>query len=75
LLLPTTPKVVSLSQPTLQALKENRNKAYEDFIAVGEHLIETGICKPKTLATRGGSNGGLLMGNVSFMTNLSVLDS
>lgn len=47
------------------ALKENRNKAYEDFIAVAEHLIESGICKPKTLATRGGSNGGLLMGNVS----------
>ena len=39
------------------ALKENRNKAYEDFISVGEHLIETGICKPKTLCVRGGSNG------------------
>ena len=49
------------------ALKENRNKAYEDFIAVGEHLIETGICKPKTLAARGGSNGGLLMGNMYVM--------
>jgi prolyl oligopeptidase len=53
------------------ALKENRNKAYEDFIAVAEHLIESGICKPKTLATRGGSNGGLLMGNVSGTMNLS----
>jgi prolyl oligopeptidase len=41
------------------ALKANRNKAYEDFIAVGEHLIETGVCKPKTLAARGGSNGTL----------------
>ena len=49
------------------ALKENRNKAYEDFIAVGEHLIESGICKPKTLAARGGSNGGLLMGNMYVM--------
>jgi prolyl oligopeptidase len=39
------------------ALKANRNKAYEDFIAVGEHLIETNICKPKTLGIRGGSNG------------------
>jgi len=48
------------------ALKENRNKAYEDFIAVAEHLIQSGICQPKTLATRGGSNGGLLMGNVRF---------
>ncbi|EEC47531.1 predicted protein [Phaeodactylum tricornutum CCAP 1055/1] len=49
------------------ALKANRNKAYEDFIAVGEHLIEAGICKPKTLAIRGGSNGGLLMGNMYTM--------
>lgn len=49
------------------ALKEKRNKAYEDFIAVGEHLIESGICKPKTLAARGGSNGGLLMGNMYVM--------
>lgn len=47
------------------ALKEKRNKAYEDFIAVAEHLIESGICTAKTLATRGGSNGGLLVGNVS----------
>lgn len=28
-----------------------------DFIAVGEHLIESKICKSKTLAIRGGSNG------------------
>jgi prolyl oligopeptidase len=39
------------------ALKENRNKAHEDFIAVGEHLIASKICTPKTLAARGGSNG------------------
>jgi prolyl oligopeptidase len=38
------------------ALKENRHKAYEDFIAVAEDLIATGICKPETLAIRGGSN-------------------
>lgn len=37
-------------------LKENRNKCYEDFIAVGEHLIVSGICQSKTLAARGGSN-------------------
>ena len=37
-------------------LKANRNKCYEDFIAVGEHLIETNVCRPKTLAVRGGSN-------------------
>lgn len=38
------------------ALKANRNKSYEDFIAVGEHLVSTGVCQPKTLACRGGSN-------------------
>lgn len=49
------------------ALKANRNKAYEDFIAVAEHLMESGICSPSTLAIRGGSNGGLLMGNMYTM--------
>jgi len=49
------------------ALKENRNKSYEDFIAVAEDLIANKICKPSTLATRGGSNGGLLMGNMYTM--------
>ncbi|GAX24904.1 prolyl oligopeptidase [Fistulifera solaris] len=48
-------------------LKANRNKCYEDFIAVGEHLIETNVCRPKTLAVRGGSNGGLLVGNMYTM--------
>jgi prolyl oligopeptidase len=38
------------------ALKANRNKCYEDLIAVAEHLISSKICKPKTLAIRGGSN-------------------
>lgn len=49
------------------ALKSNRNKAYEDFISVGEELISSGLCKPATLAIRGGSNGGLLMGNMYTM--------
>ncbi len=44
------------------ALKENRQRAYDDFIAVAEELIETGITSPKHLGIRGGSNGGLLMG-------------
>jgi prolyl oligopeptidase len=43
-------------------LKANRNKCYEDFIAVGEHLIESKICTPKTLAARGGSNGECVAG-------------
>jgi prolyl oligopeptidase len=47
-----------------QALKANRKLAYDDFIAVAEHLIETGVTCREKLAIRGGSNGGLLMGNV-----------
>lgn len=44
------------------ALKENRQRAYDDFIAVAENLIETGLTTPDHLGIRGGSNGGLLMG-------------
>ncbi|MDH3904321.1 MAG: prolyl oligopeptidase family serine peptidase, partial [Gammaproteobacteria bacterium] len=44
------------------ALKENRQRAYDDFIAVGEDLIARGITSPGHLGIRGGSNGGLLTG-------------
>lgn len=44
------------------ALKENRQRAYDDFIAVAEKLIQTRITSPKHLGIRGGSNGGLLVG-------------
>lgn len=44
------------------ALKENRQLAYDDFIAVAEHLVETGLTSPRHLGIRGGSNGGLLVG-------------
>ena len=47
-----------------QALKSKRNKAYEDFEAVAEKLIETGVTTSERLACRGGSNGGLLVGNM-----------
>lgn len=49
------------------AIRENRHKAYEDFIAVAEDLISSKVCKPKTLAIRGGSNGGLLVANMYIM--------
>jgi prolyl oligopeptidase len=45
------------------ALKEKRQRAYDDFFAVAEHLIDTGVTSPEHLACRGGSNGGLLVGN------------
>ncbi len=44
------------------ALKENRQRAYDDFIAIAEDLIASGLTTPKHLGIRGGSNGGLLMG-------------
>jgi len=46
------------------ALKENRHHAYEDFIAVAEQLIERKITSTPHLGIQGGSNGGLLMGNM-----------
>lgn len=44
------------------ALKENRQRAYDDFIAISEDLIETGVTSPEKLGIVGRSNGGLLMG-------------
>ena len=46
------------------ALKGNRSKAYDDFIAVAEDLIKRGVTSTPRLAIQGGSNGGLLMGNM-----------
>jgi prolyl oligopeptidase len=43
-------------------LKENRQRIYDDFIAVGEDLVARGITSPGHLGIMGGSNGGLLMG-------------
>jgi prolyl oligopeptidase len=44
------------------ALKANRQRAYDDFIAIGEDLIARKITSSKHLGIQGGSNGGLLMG-------------
>jgi len=46
------------------ALKELRHKAYEDVEAVGQDLVARGITSPPKLAVIGGSNGGLLVGNM-----------
>ena len=43
------------------ALLENRQRAYDDFIAVAEDLIERGVTSPRRLGIRGRSNGGLLV--------------
>ncbi|HPU55148.1 MAG TPA: prolyl oligopeptidase family serine peptidase, partial [Verrucomicrobiota bacterium] len=44
------------------ARKENRQRAYDDFIAVAEDLIARKVTSPRRLGIQGGSNGGLLMG-------------
>ena len=44
------------------AILKNKQKSYDDFIAVAESLIQTGITSPAKLAIMGGSNGGLLVG-------------
>lgn len=49
------------------ALKENRLRAYEDFAAVAEDLVRRKITSPKRLAIQGGSNGGLLVGNMTAL--------
>ena len=46
------------------ALKQNRFKAYEDFAAVAKELVAHGITSPQHLGIMGGSNGGLLTGNM-----------
>jgi len=49
------------------ALKANRMRAYEDFIAVGEDLVKRKVTSPAHLGCMGGSNGGLLVGNMLVM--------
>ncbi|QNP42165.1 prolyl oligopeptidase family serine peptidase [Lysobacter solisilvae (ex Woo and Kim 2022)] len=46
------------------ALKANRHKAYEDFAAVAQDLIANKITSTRHLGVQGGSNGGLLTGNM-----------
>jgi prolyl oligopeptidase len=44
------------------AVKENRQKAYDDFAAIAEDLIARKVTRPERLGIMGGSNGGLLVG-------------
>jgi prolyl oligopeptidase len=46
------------------AVGANKQKSYDDFAAVAEHLIASGVTRPARLAIQGGSNGGLLVGAV-----------
>ena len=49
------------------ALKANRHKAYEDFAAVARDLIARKVTRPERLGIQGGSNGGLMTGNMMVM--------
>ena len=46
------------------ALKKNRPRAYEDFEAIADDLIDSNITTSHQLGCEGGSNGGLLVGNM-----------
>ncbi len=46
------------------AIKQNRERCYEDFAAVAKDLIARKVTSPAHLGCIGGSNGGLLVGNM-----------
>ncbi|WP_040492549.1 prolyl oligopeptidase family serine peptidase [Ilumatobacter nonamiensis] len=48
--------------------RDQRPRVYEDFEAVARALIERGITSPARLGITGGSNGGLLVGNMYLRT-------
>ena len=47
-----------------EAVKAGKQKSYDDFAAVAEDLIATGVTQSQHLGIQGGSNGGLLVGAV-----------
>jgi|TARA_R100000049_G_scaffold4928_1_gene12353 prolyl oligopeptidase len=44
------------------AIRENKQRTWDDFIAVGRDLVARGITSPEHLGIEGGSQGGLLVG-------------
>ncbi len=44
------------------AMGANKQRTWDDFIAIGEDLVSRGITSPKRLGVMGGSQGGLLVG-------------
>lgn len=45
-------------------MREGKRLAHDDFAAVAKDLIARGVTRPQRLACMGGSNGGLLVGNM-----------
>ena len=48
----------------LAALRENRHRAYEDFVAVARDLVARDVSTADRIGCHGRSNGGLLVGNM-----------
>ena len=46
------------------AVRQHKQRSYDDLAAVAEHLIARGVAQPAQLGIQGGSNGGLLVGAV-----------
>src|SRR5467141_5201870 len=59
---PVTMRQLARPGSNAAARKQNRQRAFDDFIAVAEDLIARRVTSPKHLGIQGGSNGGLLMG-------------
>jgi prolyl oligopeptidase len=47
------------------AVKTNRQKSFDDFIAVAEDMVTRGLTTTRQMGIMGGSNGGLLVGAVA----------
>jgi prolyl oligopeptidase len=45
-------------------MREGKKLTHDDFAAVAKDLIARGVTQPARLACEGGSNGGLLVGNM-----------
>ncbi len=46
------------------AIRENKQKSYDDLAAIAEDLVAAKVTRPARLGIQGGSNGGLLVGAV-----------
>lgn len=44
------------------AIRENKQRTWDDFIAIAEDLVARGFTSPEHLGIQGGSQGGLLVG-------------